>query len=68
MNDLDFVMDGLYLLDLRKIIFVGGVLCFLRVIELVMIMDWLYGGVCYVGIDVDLEFKYFKGNFVIVIK
>lgn len=43
-------------------IFVGGVLCLLRVIELVMIMDWLYGGVCYVGIDVDFELKYFKGD------
>lgn len=26
-----------------------------------MIMDRLYGGVCYVGIDIDFELKYFKG-------
>lgn len=26
-----------------------------------MIMDCLYGGVCYVGIDIDFELKYFKG-------
>lgn len=26
-----------------------------------MIMDRLYGGVCYVGIDIDFELKYLKG-------
>ena len=24
-------------------------------------MDWLYGGVCYAGIDVDPDLKYLKG-------
>lgn len=33
----------------------------LFLVELVMIMDRLYGGVCYVGIDIDFELKYFKG-------
>ena len=30
-------------------------------VELAMIMDRLYGGVCYAGIDVDPELKYPKG-------
>ena len=31
-----------------------------------MIMDRLYGGVCYAGIDVDPELKYPKGKFIFV--
>lgn len=31
------------------------------VVELAMIMDRLYGGVCYAGIDTDPELKYPKG-------
>ena len=68
LNDSDFVMDGSHPLDPRKTIFVGGVPRPLRAIELAMIMDRLYGGVCYAGIDVDPELKYPKGNFVIVTK
>lgn len=34
-------------------------LCF--PVELAMIMDRLYGGVCYAGIDTDPELKYPKG-------
>lgn len=30
-------------------------------VELAMIMDRLYGGVCYAGIDVDPDLKYPKG-------
>ena len=30
-------------------------------VELAMIMDRLYGGVCYAGIDTDPELKYPKG-------
>lgn len=33
--------------------------CF--IVELAMIMDRLYGGVCYAGIDTDPELKYPKG-------
>lgn len=62
LNDSDFVMDGSHPLDPRKTIFVGGVPRPLRAIELAMIMDRLYGGVCYAGIDVDPELKYPKGN------
>lgn len=32
-----------------------------RSVELAMIMDRLYGGVCYAGIDTDPELKYPKG-------
>lgn len=32
-----------------------------HVVELAMIMDRLYGGVCYAGIDTDPELKYPKG-------
>uniref|UniRef100_T2M8Q1 Cytoplasmic polyadenylation element-binding protein 3 n=1 Tax=Hydra vulgaris TaxID=6087 RepID=T2M8Q1_HYDVU len=59
--DADFVMDGSQPLDPRKTIFVGGVPRPLRAVELAMIMDRLYGGVCYSGIDVDPDLKYPKG-------
>ncbi|KAL7065332.1 hypothetical protein AAHC03_04681 [Spirometra sp. Aus1] len=59
--DSDFVMDGSQPLDPRKTIFVGGVPRPLRAIELALIMDRLYGGVCYAGIDIDPELKYPKG-------
>ncbi|XP_041078714.1 cytoplasmic polyadenylation element-binding protein 4-like isoform X2 [Polyodon spathula] len=61
LNDSDFVMDGSQPLDPRKTIFVGGVPRPLRAVELAMIMDRLYGGVCYAGIDTDPELKYPKG-------
>ena len=32
-----------------------------RIVELAMIIDRLYGGVCYAGIDTDPELKYPKG-------
>jgi cytoplasmic polyadenylation element-binding protein len=59
--DSDFVMDGSQALDPRKTIFVGGVPRPLKAIELAMIMDRFYGGVCYAGIDTDPELKYPKG-------
>ncbi|XP_013876621.1 cytoplasmic polyadenylation element-binding protein 3 [Austrofundulus limnaeus] len=61
LNDSDFVMDGSQPLDPRKTIFVGGVPRPLRAVELAMIMDRLYGCVCYAGIDTDPELKYPKG-------
>ncbi|KAG7277507.1 hypothetical protein CRUP_030669 [Coryphaenoides rupestris] len=61
LSDSDFVMDGSQPLDPRKTIFVGGVPRPLRAIELALIMDRLYGGVCYAGIDTDPELKYPKG-------
>ncbi|XP_043919453.1 cytoplasmic polyadenylation element-binding protein 2 [Protopterus annectens] len=60
LSDSDFVMDGSQPLDPRKTIFVGGVPRPLRALELAMIMDRLYGGVCYAGIDTDPELKYPK--------
>lgn len=36
-------------------------LCAAALVELAMIMDRLYGGVCYAGIDTDPELKYPKG-------
>ena len=56
-------MDASQVLDPRKTIFVGGVPRPLRAVELALIMDRLYGGVCYAGIDVDPELKYPKGMF-----
>lgn len=61
LSDSDFVMDGSQPLDPRKTIFVGGVPRPLRAVELAMIMDRLYGRVCYAGIDTDPELKYPKG-------
>ena len=46
-----------------KSLFIRTVLIYQNYItvELAMIMDRLYGGVCYAGIDVDPELKYPKG-------
>jgi len=61
LQDADFVMDGSQPLDPRKTIFVGGVPRPLRSVELAVIMNKYYSGVCYAGIDVDPELKYPKG-------
>lgn len=60
LSDADFVLDASMPLDPRKTVFVGGVPRPLKAIELAMIMDRLYGGVCYAGIDTDPELKYPK--------
>ncbi|XP_020816981.1 translational regulator orb2 isoform X6 [Drosophila serrata] len=59
--DADYVLDATMSLDPRKTVFVGGVPRPLKAFELAMIMDRLYGGVCYAGIDTDPELKYPKG-------
>ncbi|KAF6037573.1 cpb-2 [Bugula neritina] len=61
LSDSDFVMDDSQTLDPRRTIFVGGVPRPLRAYELAVIIDRLYGGVCYAGIDTDPELKYPKG-------
>ncbi|XP_059821261.1 cytoplasmic polyadenylation element-binding protein 2-like [Hypanus sabinus] len=61
LSDSDFVLDGSQPLDPRKTVFVGGVPRPLKAVELAMIMDQLYGGVCYAGIDTDPDLKYPKG-------
>ncbi|KAJ6222955.1 hypothetical protein RDWZM_001500 [Blomia tropicalis] len=61
LSDADYVLDGSMPLDPRKTVFVGGVPRPLKAVELAMIMDRLYGGVCYAGIDTDPELKYPKG-------
>ncbi|KAF0293464.1 Translational regulator orb2 [Amphibalanus amphitrite] len=61
LSDADFVRDASLPLDPRKTVFVGGVPRPLKAVELAMIMDRLYGGVCYAGIDTDPELKYPKG-------
>lgn len=48
-------ISDIYFLMVLKI-----TICFISV-ELAMIMDRLYGGVCYAGIDTDPELKYPKG-------
>lgn len=61
LSDTDLVLDSSQPIDPRKTIFVGGVPRPLRAAELAMIMDRLYGGVCYAGIDVDPDLRYPKG-------
>ena len=61
LGDADFVLDATLPLDPRKTVFVGGVPRPLKAVELAMIMDRLYGGVCYAGIDTDPELRYPKG-------
>lgn len=61
LSDADFVLDSTLTLDPRKTVFVGGVPRPLKASELATIMNNLYGGVCYAGIDTDPELKYPKG-------
>lgn len=61
LSDADFVLDSTLALDPRKTVFVGGVPRPLKANELANIMNDLYNGVCYAGIDTDLELKYPKG-------
>lgn len=61
LSDADYVMDSALALDPRKTVFVGGVPRPLKASELAIIMNNLYGGVCYAGIDTDPELKYPKG-------
>lgn len=52
-----FIQSGFFFVII--ILLIHGELFFL--VELAMIMDRLYGGVCYAGIDTDPELKYPKG-------
>lgn len=61
LSDADYVLDSTLALDPRKTVFVGGVPRPLKASELANIMNNLYGGVCYAGIDTDPELKYPKG-------
>lgn len=61
LSDADYVLDSSLALDPRKTVFVGGVPRPLKASELAIIMNNLYGGVCYAGIDTDPELKYPKG-------
>lgn len=61
LSDADYVLDATLTLDPRKTVFVGGVPRPLKASELANIMNNLYGGVCYAGIDTDPELKYPKG-------
>lgn len=68
LGDADFVLDPCpagpartLALEPRRTVFVGGVPRPLKAPELALIMDRLYGGVCYAGIDTDPDLKYPKG-------
>ncbi|VDO75040.1 unnamed protein product [Heligmosomoides polygyrus] len=49
-------------INLRRVVFVGGVPRPIRAVELAHIMDRLYGSVACAGIDTDVEYKYPKGS------
>uniref|UniRef100_A0A914XN21 Cytoplasmic polyadenylation element-binding protein 1 n=1 Tax=Plectus sambesii TaxID=2011161 RepID=A0A914XN21_9BILA len=61
LTDSDYMADQDMPLDPRKTVFIGGVPRPLKASELARLMDQLYGGVCYAGIDTDPELKYPKG-------
>lgn len=61
LSDADYVMDCTLALDPRKTVFVGGVPRPLKASELATIMNNLYGGVCYAGVDTDPDLRYPKG-------
>ncbi len=61
LNDSNYILDDTNPIDSRKTIFVGGVPRPLRARELANLINDLYGGVCYAGIDIDPELNYPKG-------
>lgn len=48
--------SAIQIVEITKLLFLFAIS-----VELAMIMDRLYGGVCYAGIDTDPELKYPKG-------
>lgn len=60
-TDSEYIVDPTFPVDLRKMVFVGGVPRPVRAKELAVIMEQLYGGVCSVGIDTDPGLRYPKG-------
>ncbi|VDL62759.1 unnamed protein product [Nippostrongylus brasiliensis] len=59
--DADYLVDVNVPINLRRVVFVGGVPRPIRAVELAHIMDRLYGSVACAGIDTDVEYKYPKG-------
>ncbi|KAJ1370695.1 p21-activated kinase 1 [Parelaphostrongylus tenuis] len=59
--DADYLVDVNAPIDLRRVVFVGGVPRPIRAVELAHIMDRLCGSVACAGIDTDVEYKYTKG-------
>ncbi|KAK6039083.1 hypothetical protein COOONC_23412, partial [Cooperia oncophora] len=58
--DADYLVDVNVPINLRRVVFVGGVPRPIRAVELAHIMDRLYGSVACAGIDTDVEYKYPK--------
>ncbi|KAJ1365169.1 p21-activated kinase 1 [Parelaphostrongylus tenuis] len=54
----DYLVDVNAPINLRRVVFVGGVPRPIRAVELAHIMDRLYGSVACAGIDTDVEYKY----------
>jgi cytoplasmic polyadenylation element-binding protein len=61
LGDSEFVIDGKFMVDQRRAVFVGGVPRPLKACELALAMNDLFGGVCSASIDTDSELKYPKG-------
>lgn len=55
------IMNDIFMTKFIFVTLIEQKLSFL--VELAMIMDRLYGGVCYAGIDTDPELKYPKGTY-----
>lgn len=61
LSDSEFVFDQNNVIDSRRTVFIGGIPRPLKAGELALIMNKLFGGVCYASIDTDNELKYPKG-------
>ncbi|KAK6024942.1 hypothetical protein OSTOST_09170, partial [Ostertagia ostertagi] len=61
--DADYLVDVNVPINLRRVVFVGGVPRPIRAVELAHIMDRLYGSVACAGIDTDVEYKYPKERY-----
>ncbi|KAJ1370688.1 Cytoplasmic polyadenylation element binding protein [Parelaphostrongylus tenuis] len=55
--DADYLVDVSVPINLRRVVFVGGVPRPIRAVELAHIMDRLYGSVACAGIDTDVEYE-----------
>uniref|UniRef100_A0A914ZML5 RRM domain-containing protein n=1 Tax=Parascaris univalens TaxID=6257 RepID=A0A914ZML5_PARUN len=59
--DINYELRGGMILDVRRTVFIGGVPRPTKAGDLALLLENLYGPVCYAGIDIDPELKYPKG-------
>ncbi|KAK0402452.1 hypothetical protein QR680_016342 [Steinernema hermaphroditum] len=61
LHDAEYIVNPLFKIPMRNIVFVGGVPRTLRAVDIAHIFDRIYGPVIEAGVDTDLEHHYPKG-------